>query len=427
MLTSAKQDRSYCEANHAFNIWVGAVRSGKTFSSTRRFIHELQHGPKGDAMIAGVNRGAIDRNVITPLYNMLGFPVPSPKTMKTKLYGRDLYFVGAPDVGAVSTIQGCTLAMAYVDEATCIPEPFWKMLESRLSVPGAKLFATCNPDAPAHYIKKNYIDRAEELDVKFWNFTLEDNPTLDEDYKKRIKASYTGLWHKRFILGEWALAVGAIYDTFDHFNEYTKPYSPPAYYVVGIDYGTTNPTAAVLLAVNPRMWPQLRVEAEYYYDSAKTGRSKTDAELVKDIEEFIQYKNVSAVYVDPAAASFKIALRQANIPVLDANNDVLLGIKTVNKFVSGKNLVIHKSCKTLIEQMQSYSWCPKASANGDDKPIKKDDHICDATRYALTPYMLSGDFGNPDDDITHEQLRRKVFGGDDGYGFMNPAMGGGYQ
>lgn len=413
MLTSPKQNQSFAEATHRFNIWVGSVRAGKTFSSIERFIYDLKNGPEGDAMIVGVNRSALDRNIITPIYKRLGFPIPSPKTMKTRLYGRDIYFVGAPDVGAVSTIQGCTLALAYVDEATCIPEPFWKMLESRLSVKGAKLLCTCNPDGPAHWLKKQYIDRAHELDVKSWHFTLDDNPVLDEDYKRSIKASYTGLWFKRFILGEWALAAGAIYDTYDHDNEYENPYPSPNYYIVGIDYGTTNATAAVLCAVTPNKWPQIRVESEYYYDSAKKGRSKTDAELVRDIQDFIGHKNVSAVYIDPAAASFKIALRQADIPVLDANNDVLLGVKTVNKFISGKNLVIHKSCSILREQMQSYSWDPKAADRGEDKPVKHADHSCDALRYACVTAFPEGLFSHPDENLTNAQLKKKVFGGDE--------------
>lgn len=413
MISSPKQDLSFTESTHAFNIWIGSVSSGKTFSSMERFIHEMKFGPPGDAMLVGVNRGALDRNIITPLYNRLGFPVPSPKTMKTRLYGRDVYFVGAPDVGAVSTIQGCTLAMAYVDEATCLPEPFWMMLESRLRVPKAKLFATCNPDGPAHWLKKKYIDRADELDVKYWNFNLDDNPVLDEEYKKRIKASYTGLWYKRFILGEWALAHGAVYDTYDNLNEYENPFPTPNYYIVGIDYGTTNATAAVLIACTPNKWPQLRVEAEYYYDSAKKGRSKTDAELVKDIQDFISYKNVSAVYIDPAAASLKIALRNSDVPVVDANNDVLLGIKRVNQFISGKNLVIHKSCSILREHLQSYAWDSKAADRGEDKPVKKDDHICDALRYACISAFPSGEFNHPDENLTIDQLRKKVYGSDE--------------
>ena len=124
--TSAKQNLSYLEATHRFNIWVGAVRSGKTFSSIRKFIDRLKHGVPGDAMIIGVNRGTIQRNILTHMYQTLGFPCPSPMTMKTNLYGRNLYFVGAPDISAVTTIQGSTLAYAYIDECVCIPEAFFK-------------------------------------------------------------------------------------------------------------------------------------------------------------------------------------------------------------------------------------------------------------------------------------------------------------
>jgi len=389
-------------------------------------LHELKFGPPGDVMFLGVNRQSIDRNILEPMYDMIGFPVPNPKTMKSHLYGRNLYFVGCPDISAVSTIKGSTLALGYVDEITEIPEAVFKMFEGRLSVPGAKLLGTTNPDGPSHWFKKQYIDNAENIDLVHWDFTLDDNPILDENYKKRIKASYTGLWYNRYILGQWALASGAIFDTFDNDNIYSNPFPAPSYYVVGIDYGTTNATAAVLCAVTPNKWPQFRIEAEYYYDSAKVGRAKTDDELVKDILEFISYKNVSAIYVDPAAASFKIALRQKDLPVIDANNDVLLGIKTMSKFVSGKNLVIQRGCKTVIEQIQSYAWCPKAAANGEDKPIKKSDHIVDACRYSLTPFMLSGDFGSPDQYLTIENLRRKVYEEDQGYGFMNPGMAGGY-
>jgi PBSX family phage terminase large subunit len=427
MTTSIKQNKSFSEATHRYNIWVGSVRSGKTYSSIERFIYDLKYGPPGDAMIIGVHRGSIQRNVLKHLYEMLGFPCPHEKTQKDNIYGRIVWFVGAPDVGAVSTIKGSTLALAYVDEVTDIPEAFWKMLESRMSVPGAKILATCNPDGPAHWLKKDYIDN-KELDLIYWNFNLDDNPSLNEAYKQQIKAAWTGLWYKRYILGEWALAAGAIYDTYDHDNEYTAPYENPNYYIVGIDYGTTNATAAVLVGVSPNKWPQLHVEAEYYYDSAKSGRSKTDAELVRDIKDFVGYKCVSAIYLDPSAASLKIALRQADLPVLDALNDVVPGIKTVGKFIAGKNLVIHKSCKTLREQIQSYAWCPKAADRGEDKPdkTKRADHSCDSLRYACYSAFPQGTFNSPDENLSIDQLRRKIYHENEGYGFMTPNNGGGY-
>lgn len=424
MPLSEKQIKSFNEADRRFNIWVGAVRSGKTYASILKLIDVIKNGPPGSGMIIGVNRDTIQRNVLLELYKFLGCDPPGTKTTETKIYGRNIYFVGAHDEGAVRRIQGSTLAFAYVDEATCIPAPFWRMLLSRLSVPNSQLLATCNPEGPAHWLKKEFIDRPE-LDIVHWNFQLDDNPSLTEKYKKDLKMEYTGMWYKRYILGEWAVAHGLIYDGYDHDNVYEQPYEPPNYYILGIDYGTTNATAAVLCAVSPNRWPQIRIEEEFYYDSAKHGRSKGDDELADDIMNFIGYRNVSAVYVDPAAASFKIELRKKNLPVLDANNDVIPGIRTVSKFVSNKNIVIHKSCKVLNEHIQSYAWDPKAADRGEDKPVKINDHILDALRYAIYSAFPTGEFSHPDEHLSIDQLRRKVYG-DDAIGFLGGSSSGYY-
>ncbi len=186
-ILSPKQIQSYNVANKRFNIWVGAVRSGKTYSSILKLINIIKNGPPGAGMIIGVNRDTIQRNVLLELYRFLGFPPPGTKTTETKLYGRNIYFVGAHDEGAVRRIQGSTLAWAYVDEATCIPSPFWRMLLGRLSVKDAQLLATCNPEGPAHWLKKEFIDRQGDLDLIHWNFNLDDNPSLDPKFKEELK------------------------------------------------------------------------------------------------------------------------------------------------------------------------------------------------------------------------------------------------
>ncbi len=416
MVTSAKQNLSFVESTHRFNIWVGSVRAGKTFSSIHAFINFLKNGPPGDAMIIGVNRGSIQRNVLTTLFDILGFPRPSPMSPKARIYGREVYFVGAPDVSAVTTIQGSTLAMAYVDEATCIPEPFWKMLETRLSVPGARLFATANPEGPAHWLKKEYIDRPHIHDIVTFQFTLDDNPILDEAYKNAIKASFSGVFYQRYILGEWALATGAIFDAWDELNIFDKQLPAPVFYCAGVDYGTINPTSCHIAAVDPRQWPQIRIEREYYFDSAKHGRSKTDRELAIDIKNFLGHTPINAIYVDPAAASLKLEMRQLDLPVIDANNDVLFGIKTMAQYIAGKNLVVHRSCTNLIEQVQSYAWDPAYANRGEDKPIKKNDHGVDSCRYLLASCFKYG-LSSPDQNITVEEIKRRIYGDNEMQGF----------
>ncbi len=418
MPTSPKQNKSFCEATHRFNIWVGAVSSGKTYASIERFIYDLKNGPAGDAMVIGVNRTSIQRNILTHLYRRLGFPCPTEKAQMSRLYGRDVWFVGAPDVSAVSTIQGSTLALAYVDEATNLPEPFWKMLESRLRVPGAKLLATCNPESPGHWLKRDYLDK-KELDLAHWHFCLDDNPSLDETYKQQLKASYSGMWFTRYVMGEWCLASGAVFDSWDNINIFDKDYPTPVEYCASLDYGTINPTACHVAAISPNQWPQIRIEKEYYFDSIKHGRSKTDAELARDIKEFLQYLPITALYVDPAAASLKLELRNMNLPVVDANNDVLFGIKLMSQYIGGKNLLVRKTCKNLIEQIQGYAWDSKAADRGEDKPIKKNDHAVDSCRYLIASRFKNGLYNHPDENLSHAQLIRKVFHDDDIYSNFN--------
>jgi PBSX family phage terminase large subunit len=424
MPLSAKQILSYQEATRRYNIWVGATRSGKTHISTDKFAALLKFAPAGDAMILGVSRDSIQRNVLNGLYKRLGFGLPSSKTSSDRIYGRTVWFIGANDEGATRRIQGSTLALAYVDEAPCIPYPVWKMLQSRLSVPGAQLLGTANPEGPHHWFKKEIIDRSQDLDIVYWNFTLDDNPTLDAKFKEDIKKEYSGVWYKRLILGEWAVSHGLIYDSYDEDNEFDKLYEPASYYIVGVDYGTSNATAAVLAAIAPNRWPQIRIEEEYYYDSVKKGRQKTDAELADDLEQFVKHKNVRSIFVDPSAASLKVELRNKNLPVRDAKNDIIEGIKTVSKFIAQKTLIIHKRCKTLRECLQTYSWDPKAADQGEDKPLKHREHICDSLRYCLFSAFPSGDFSHSSENLTIDEIRKQVFG--EQYPNLMGAPTGGY-
>src|SRR5690606_17299071 len=139
---------------------------------------------------------------------------------------------------AVTKIQGLTLVGAMGDELSLTPESFFTMILSRLSVRGAKLFGTTNPDAPAHWLKRKFLARAGELDLATWHFTLEDNPALDPAYVAALKREYTGLWYKRYIQGLWVQAEGAIYDMFDPDRHVVSTLPTLVQHWVGVDYGT---------------------------------------------------------------------------------------------------------------------------------------------------------------------------------------------
>ncbi|MDC7243637.1 MAG: PBSX family phage terminase large subunit [Sphaerochaetaceae bacterium] len=408
-MLSHKQIESYQQSDARINIWVGAVRSGKTYSSLRKLLNLIRTGPPGDCMIIGVSRDSIQRNVLNELYKFLGEDPPTPKRTQEKLYGRNIYFVGATDVSAVRRIQGATLAIAYVDEIACVPEVFIKMLQSRLSVTGAQLLATCNPEGPAHWLKKQYIDKQDNLNLKVFNFTLEDNPSLSEEYKNDLKKEYTGAWYKRLILGEWAVAQGLVYDAVDDDNFFEEDnFNNPNFYIAGIDYGINNPTVCLLAACNPRAYPQIRIIDEYYFNQKDHPRPKTDAELADDLEKFLENKNVKSVYIDPSAASLKLELDRRNLPVYDAVNDVIPGIQVVNKFLLGKNLLISNKCTNLKDELYTYSWDAKAADRGEDKPVKVSDHCCDSLRYLIFTEFPEGDFEAYSKDSTYKNIVSQI-------------------
>lgn len=382
---TGKQLYSFRDSYARINIWQGAVRSGKSFSSLLRFIQYIAHGPKGDFIIVGRTVHAIKRNIVIPLQSLLGpqFQYFSGKA-EAKLWGRTIHVIGANDERAEGKIRGATFAGAYVDEITLIPESFFIMLLSRLSVKGSKLFGTTNPDGPYHWLKLNYLDRKEELNLKQWHFTIEDNPSLDPEYIDSLKKEYTGLWYKRFIEGLWVLAEGTVYDMFDENKHVIRTFPAAEYYLVGIDYGTHNPTVFCLIGVNEKSKPKAWLEREYYYDSRQTHKQKTDSEYADDLKGFLGKIQPRKIYLDPSAASFKLELRKKGFTfVTDANNDVLDGIRTQSKMLSSGEYQIGYNCTNTIQEYGSYIWDQKATNYGEDKPLKNKDHCLDSSRYVL--------------------------------------------
>lgn len=395
---SFKQMMSVYQATARINIWEGAVRSGKSYASMIRWIEYILLGPKGDLMMIGRSQTTLFRNIVAPLIAFIGADAQYyAGKQQLHLWGRLIYLIGANDETAQFNIQGATLAGAYVDEASVIPRSFFNMLLSRLSVPGAQLFATTNPDSPFHWLKTDFLDRSRELNSEMpnhiisWPFLMEDNPSLDPVYKESLKREYRGLWYQRYIEGKWVLAEGTIYDFFDQsLHCLDLPPTNPKFYIVGIDYGTMNPTAFALIGVNPEIHPQIWLEQEYYWDSRKQNRQKTDAELAQDFKKFILGKPIKAIYIDPSAASLRAELRKVGVDSLfDANNEVRDGISYQSSLIAKGTYKICRGCKKAIEEYGTYRWDEKSIKLGIDKPLKENDHLMDAQRYALYTHFFN--------------------------------------
>jgi PBSX family phage terminase large subunit len=401
---SPKQLAFLRESTGSVNILEGAIRSGKTIVSLLRWLIFVLFAPAGGELVmVGRTRDALFRNVIKPLQDASLFGPMAAMVLYTNgaptatIFGRTVHVIGASDAKAEKIIRGMTVAGAYVDEVTVLPEEFFTQLLGRMSVKGAQLFGTTNPDSPAHWLKRKFLDRIGSLPGwRAWKFTMDDNPSLTEQYKAQKRAEFTGLWFRRFILGEWVAAEGAVYDSWDP-DRMVLPHEalPPLarWLGVGVDYGTTNPTAALALAVTAEPTPRLVFVDEWRYQAGAMGARWTDAQLSEGLRAWIGQLATehpllgtpSAVFLDPAAASFHTQLRADGVKGLRAaENDVTYGIATVSSLIAKDRLIVSDRCTGWNLEVPGYSWDEKATEKGQDKPIKVADHSLDAGRYVIT-------------------------------------------
>ena len=372
------------------NILEGSVRSGKTFSTNLAWTLFVLNSPGDIFLMSGESTDSRYRNVIGDIIFILGEDRATYQDSATG--GAQLvinyngkkkicYCRGGSKANDEGKIRGLSISGWYADEITLHHEAFVKQALSRMSCVGAKAIWTTNPDTPFHYIKTEYIDKAEEKGYKHWHFELDDNLTLSNDYKENIKNSYAGLFYKRFILGMWVLSEGVIYDMFDKSKHIVptvnRKYSQK---VVSIDYGTLNPTAFGMFGKDySGQWYKVK---EYHYSGRETNKQKTDSEFADDLIEFVDGEMETTIIVDPSAASFITELRKRGFKnVRKAKNDVLDGIRKVGTALK-KGLILFNDCnKKTFEEFESYIWDEKASLNGEDKPVKEHDHHLDNLRY----------------------------------------------
>ncbi|MBF6332387.1 PBSX family phage terminase large subunit [Nocardia transvalensis] len=399
---SAKQITSYAGATGRVNMFVGAIRSGKSFSWTWLMLKKIRDaGPVGAIVIVGKNRDAIYRNVFEPLATHPAFRMFSPHihyrqgASTARIFGRTVHIVGAHDAKSENKIRGMTIQLAFCDEVTVLDVGFFKQLLGRMSVDGAQLFGTTNPDSPSHWLKTDYLDRVTELpDWRVFHFTLDDNPSLTDSYKSAIKAEYTGLWYRRFIDGAWVGGDGAIYDMWnDNRHIISWDALPPMHTVlgVGIDYGTTNATAALMLTLGAD--GVLYLVDEWRYEARDDQARWTDGQLSHGIRSWLASPHLpvassphlgcDTVIVDPAAASFRVQLLADGVVTHAADNDVLYGIRLTASLLAAGRLRVTKRCAGFLAEVTGYTWDTTATAHGRDAPIKTADHSLDAARYVI--------------------------------------------
>lgn len=368
-------------------ICTGAIRSGKSSLCSVAFIDWAMENFNGCLFgIAGKTVGSATQNVVRPYmamtYTQEKYRIKFNRAEKLLIVTRGnvtntFEIFGGRDERSQDLIQGRTLAGILLDEVALMPQSFVNQATARCSVSGSKMWFNCNPDNPRHWFYTDWILRAKEHNALVLEFTIYDNPSLDERIIRRYESQYNGVFYQRYILGKWVMAEGLVYQ-FDSEDEYTyEPFDVNGgIWYVSIDYGITNPFAAILWNVHGNV---ARAVDLYYFDSRKEGRRRTDEEHYDALCRLVGDRDVEAVVIDPSANSFReVISRHGRFFTVAAKNDVINGIATTDMMLHEGIIKISTECADLIAEMGMYRW---DESKVQDAVIKEYDHACDAMRY----------------------------------------------
>lgn len=382
---SAKQMEYFQSASRRWNFKYGATRSGKTYMDFFLIPKRIRSriGKDGLCVIMGVSQATIERNILEPMRNiwpstLIGH-IGSNNTCK--MFGETVHCLGAEKVSQVSKLRGSSIKYCYGDEVADWSQDVFQLLKSRLDKPYSCFDGALNPQGPNHWLKE-FLE--SDADIYSQKYTLFDNPFLPQEFVENLCREYRGtVFYERYVLGNWALAEGLIYQIFT--DECIVPTVPREYsrYVLSMDYGIQNPTAILLWGYCGGVWYQVK---EYYHSGRETRQQKTDLDYYEDMEDFVGELPIDCLIIDPSAASYIALVKQRHrFKIRRANNEVLDGIQKTAAALQMGLIKVNDCCRRTIEEYGTYSWDEQA----DDKPIKENDHAMDATRYFVNTMRLT--------------------------------------
>lgn len=383
----------------------GAIRSGKSVAMSLSFvIWAMSEFEACNFAMCGKTIGSFRRNVLFWLKLMLrsrGYSVSEQRTENLVIVKRNdvlnyFYVFGGKDERSQDLIQGITLAGVFFDEVALMPESFVNQATGRCSVDGSKFWFNCNPGSPAHWFKTGWIDKRQDKRLLYLHFTMDDNLSLSEAVRERYRGMYTGVFFKRYILGEWKSADGVIYRQFADDPERFILDEVPADIIIGtmgLDFGGNGSAHAGCLVGITRGYRSIVILDEYYRKEVIDPGT-----LTGDVCGFVQRSQAqcraTSIWCDSAETTLIKGIRTEvfarHIPVEVRNarkGEIIDRIRLCDMLMSQGRFFVMRRCRHTIAALSEAVWDSKSPTRDrrlDDGSTNIDS--LDALEYALEPH-----------------------------------------
>ena len=377
-----------------FSFYVGGIGAGKTFAGAARVVLRALEDPGALGLVGAPTQAMLRDTTARALLELL------PRQAIRRHYRSEgrialrngteilLRSLDQPDYA-----RGLNLAWFWLDEAPLCGYYAWEVLKGRLRQPGHATagWATGTPHGRDGFARD--FELAPRRGHALYRASTWSNAhNLPPDFVADL--GYSGAFEQQEVYGLFVAFEGLVY-TLDRAADgvirdpVARGGAPWARVIGGVDWGYTNPSAALVFARDGdgAFW-QL---AEFYQR-----RASLEETLLPQIVALTRAHAVEEWYCGPDEPehieALRLALARAGLRarVTRAENAVRAGIQTVTGLLArradGRHglYIAPQMTHTLAEYDQyRYATAPASGRDPAEQPIKQNDHALDATRYAL--------------------------------------------
>ncbi|KGR72890.1 PBSX family phage terminase large subunit [Streptococcus phocae subsp. salmonis] len=389
ILKKSKRDDWFVMINH------GAVRAGKTQIDNDLFLKELlrvkkiakeDKVDKPMYILGGVSAGTLYTNILRELEDKYDITFKFDKYGNFSLFGVYVVTTFTGSIAGLRAIRGMTSYGAYINEATLANKEVFDEIIKRCSGRGARIICDTNPDNPNHWLKKDYIDKADNKKIVTFHFTIFDNPFLDKGYVDNLIATTPkGMFTDRGIYGLWTIAEGAVYEDFDKDVHVVDNLPTMKRYFAGVDWGFDHYGAIVVVGEDYQ-------DNFYLVDGVSEKGRYIDwwIEKAKGYKE--RYGNIM-FWCDSARPEHVSAFKNSGLDAMNAKKEVVSGIETIAKLYKERKLyILRGAIPRFFDEIYQYKWNKNSTK---DEVVKEYDDVQDGLRYAIYTQLISDTLKRP--------------------------------
>jgi phage terminase large subunit len=362
---------------------IAGTGGGKTWFGPIWLYREIAAHPDNDYLVAAPTYGMLAKVTMPAFVRFMEEMVPGIMTRYKAqdkvlpLPGGGSVFFGSADNPL--TMEGVHVRAVWLDEAGQMKREAWEVAQRRVGHKRGRILITTTP-YNLGWLKGEVYERwtAGDGDYDVVQFPSYWNPTYSREEYERARRTLPSWKFSMFYDGRFERPQGLVYQDFDPAVNLVEPFEiPPEWRVyAGVDWGWTNPTAHVYLAVDHDDRGYIFAE---YYERGK--HAETSGAWMRERTRGLA---MEGVYCDPENPDSTSKYAGIGLPAESANNAIMPGITEVVSLFRSKRLFVFKGVNNLLDEMENYSW--QKGSGGEslkDRPVDEYNHACDAMRYAV--------------------------------------------